>query len=215
MESRINAGHAIVEAIQEAAIKPGVVIQSSAVGYYGPCGDEVVTEDTPPGKDFQSRVCVAWEQSTAPVEAMGVRRAILRTSVVLTRQGGVLPIMSLPVKLFVGGPIGNGKQWFPWVHIADVVDSIRFLIQKQTASGAFNLSAPNPLTNRQFTKTLGRVLGRPIWFPVPGFAMKLVFGEMSTFLLDGQRELPKRLEEAGYNFHFPQAEAALRDLFNK
>ena len=212
LESRLNAGHALVQALETAQNKPRVVIQSSAVGYYGPCGDEKITEDTPPGDDFLARVAIEWEASTAPVEEMGVRRAIVRGGVVLSPDGGALPRLLLPFKFFAGGPLGGGQQWLPWIHIADEVAAIRFLIEHEAASGPFNLAAPNPLTNAHFGQVLGKVIGRPAVMPAPAFAMRMAFGEMSTVLLDGQRAVPRRLLDMGFNFRFPEAESALRDL---
>lgn len=212
LNSRLQASQAVVAAIKAAAKKPGVLIQSSAVGYYGPHGGEEITEEAKAGSDFLAKTCVAWEASTAEVEALGVRRVIIRTGVVLDKIGGALPQMMLPVKLFVGGPLGGGQQYFPWIHLADEVAAIRFLIDHKTASGVYNLSAPNPQTNAAFTKVLGKVLGRPTFMPTPGFAMKALFGEMSTLLLDGQRQLPKRLLSAGFKFKFAESEAALRDV---
>jgi len=211
-ESRINAGHAVVQAVEAARQKPRVVVQASAVGYYGPRGDEEVTEEASAGDDFLAQVCMAWEESTRPVEAMGVRRVIIRTGVVLSAAGGALPRMVLPFKLFVGGPLGNGRQWFPWIHITDQVSAIRFLIEQEGARGPFNLTAPHPLTNGEFCRILGRVLRRPAIMPTPAFALRLLFGEMATVLLDGQRAVPKRLLDMGFSFRFPEAEAALRDL---
>jgi uncharacterized protein (TIGR01777 family) len=212
-DSRLDAGRAVVEAVQAASNRPRVVIQASAVGYYGPHGDEEITEQTPPGNDFLAQaVVVEWEASTAPVEALGVRRAIIRTGVVLSEDGGALPRLMLPFKFFAGGRLGSGRQWFPWIHIADEVRAIRFLIDSQAASGPFNLSAPNPLTNAEFSRILGRVLGRPTLVPTPAPALRLLFGEMATVLLDGQRALPGRLLDLGFTFRFPEAEAALRDL---
>ncbi len=215
VESRVNAGRAVVEAIKLAAAnaKPGVLIQSSAVGYYGPHGDEELAEDAPAGSDFLARqVAVPWEESTAAVEALGVRRVLVRTGVVLSAEGGALPRMLLPFRFFIGGPLGNGRQWFPWIHLADEVAAIHFLIKNRQASGAFNLTAPNPLTNAAFGRVLGKVMGRPAFMPTPGFALRLLFGEMSTVLLDGQRAIPRRLLEAGFQFKFTDAEPALRDI---
>lgn len=213
LESRMDAGRAVVEAVQAATSKPSVVIQASAVGYYGPRGDEIVTEDTPPGSDFLAQVCVAWEASTEPVEQFGVRRAIVRTGVVLSTCGGALPRMALPFQFFVGGPVGNGRQYLPWIHIDDEVGAIRFLLEHENASGPFNLTAPSPVTNREFSKTLAKALKRPAWAPVPAFVLRLLFGEMATVLLDGQRAVPKRLQEAGYVFRFVELLPALQDLF--
>lgn len=214
LDSRVNAGHAITEAVTTAAQKPGVLIQSSAVGYYGPRGAEDVTEDTPPANDFLAEVCKQWEASTAPVEALGVRRCVIRTGVVFSTKGGVLPMLSLPFKLFVGGKIGKGDQQMPWIHIDDEIAAIKFLIDTPTASGVYNLSAPSPLTSAQMAKALGRALGRPSSFPTPGFPFRLAFGELGdVLLLKGQRAVPKHLQDDGFGFHYPEAEGALRDLF--
>ncbi len=212
-ESRIDAGHAVAAAVCAASDKPRVVIQSSAIGYYGLHGDEIVTEAAAPGNDLLSTVAADWEASTAEVETVGVRRAIVRTGVVLSRAGGVLSWLSLPFKFFVGGPLGSGRQWISWIHIADEVGAIRFLIEQESAHGAFNLTAPNPLTNRDFARVLAQVIKRPALVPTPGWAMKLALGEMAELLLlGGQRVLPQRLVQAGYSFQFPEAQSALQDL---
>jgi uncharacterized protein (TIGR01777 family) len=212
VQSRVRAGQAVVEAVKAAAVKPGVVIQSSGVGYYGPCGDELLTEEAAGGSDFLAGVVVAWEASTAPVEAMGVRRAIMRTGVVLSQKGGALPRMLLPFHFFVGGPLGSGRQWLSWIHIADQVAAVRFLIEQPQARGVFNSAAPNPLTNADFGRAIGRAMGRPAFMPAPGFALRLVLGEMATVVLDGQRAAPQRLLQLGFKFRFPDAESALRDV---
>ncbi len=211
-QSRLNAAQAVVEAIEAAANKPRVLIQASGVGYYGDRGDQRVTEQTPPGDDWLARFAVEWEASSQPVETWGVRRAMIRTGAVLSTRGGVLPLMALPFKLFVGGPVGSGRQYVPWIHIVDEVAAIRFLIDNQEAAGPFNLSAPNPLTNAQFSRTLARVLGRPAWIRVPGPILRLLLGEMASLVLEGQRAVPQRLLDIGFSFRFPDAEAALRDL---
>lgn len=212
-ESRINAGLAVMEAIKQATNKPKVLLQASAVGYYGPHGNELVTEETAMGNDFLAKVCHDWEASTVSATPMGVRRAVLRTGVVLSRQGGALPKMAMPFKFFAGGPVGNGKQWLPWIHIDDEVRAIQFLLNQAEASGPFNLSAPNPVTNKEFGQTLGKVMGRPALAPAPAIAMKTIFGEMATVLLDGQRAVPNRLQALGFTFTYPTLEEALRNLF--
>ena len=212
-ESRLKAGRAVVEAVKAASQKPLVVVQSSAVGYYGPRGTEEIDEDAGAGSDFLAGVARDWEGSTAGVDQLGVRRVIVRTGVVLSQQGGALPLMALPVKLFVGGPLAGGKQYLPWIHLDDEVAAIRFLIETSTAKGAYNLSAPQPVTDAEFTRVLGKVLGRPAFMPTPGFALKLVLGEMSTLVLDGQRQMPKRLLAAGFKFKFGDAASALRDIY--
>lgn len=212
-ESRIHAGLAIQKAIQQAAQKPKVLIQSSAVGYYGTHNDdELITEAAAPGKDFLAKVCFDWEMSTAPVSKMGVRRPVIRTGVVLSKEGGALPKMLLPFKFFAGGPIGSGKQWLPWIHITDQVRAIKFLLDHPSADGPFNLAAPNPVNNKQFGEILGAIMRRPAFMPTPGVAMKAIFGEMSTVLLDGQRAVPQRLEALGFAFTYPTLREALSDL---
>jgi uncharacterized protein (TIGR01777 family) len=215
-ESRVNAGQAVVEAIRAASARPKVLIQASAVGYYGvQNNDKVITEDHPPANDFLGRTCQAWEASTEAVEALGVRRAVIRSGVVFDMQGGALPRIVFPFRLFAGGPIGSGRQWFPWIHYCDEVEAIRFLIHNEAASGPFNLTAPNPVRSRELAKAIGKVLKRPALAPAPAFAFKTMFGEMSTVLLDGQQAVPKRLQELGYAFKFLQIEAALRDLLDQ
>ncbi|GIV65055.1 MAG: NAD-dependent dehydratase [Bellilinea sp.] len=213
--SRIQSGKALIEAMRQAVRKPGVLVQSSAVGYYGDGGEQVLDESSPPGKDFLAGLCVDWEDSTREAEFMGVRRIVLRTGVVLAEGADVLNRLLLPFRLFVGGPLGNGKQWLPWIHMADVVGAVDFLVENPNLAGVFNLSAPQPVQNATFGKTLARILRRPYWLPAPAFALKLLLGEMSKLVLEGQRAIPKRLIEAGYPFRFSEHEAALRDLLVK
>ena len=211
-DSRLNAGRAMLQALESATRKPRVVIQASAVGYYGLCGDEELNEESPPGKDFLAQLAIDWEASTAQIERLGVRRAIIRTGVILSPEGGAFPRLLLPFRLFVGGPLGSGRQWFPWIHIADEVGAIRFLLENESASGPFNLSAPHPVTNADFARMVGRQTKRPAFLPTPAFLLRLLFGEMATVLLDGQRAFPGRLMLMGYNFRFPEAAGALQDL---
>ncbi len=212
LKSRLDAGAAVVEAVTAAAIRPGVVIQSSGVGIYGPLGDAPVTEDRQPGADFLARLAVQWEASTAAVEGLGVRRAVARTGVVLSKAGGALTRMTLPFKLFAGGWFGSGRPYLSWIHMADEVAALRFLIETPRATGAFNLTAPQPLTGRAFGQAIGRALGRPAYLPAPAFALRLAFGEVATTVLDGQRAVPQRLLDLGFRFRFPDAEPALLDL---
>lgn len=212
-QSRINAGKAVMEAITTASAKPRVLIQSSAVGYYGTqTGDAQVTESFSPGGDFLSKVCFDWEASTAPAGKQGVRRAVIRTGVVLSNDGGAFPKQVMPFKFFAGGPVGSGKQWYPWIHIDDQVRAIQFLIANEEAEGPFNLSAPNPVINKEFGKLIGEVLGRPSLMPAPGFAMQTVLGEMAMILLEGQRAVPQRLLELGFKFKYETALVALKSL---
>lgn len=214
LQSRLRAGTALVEAIRAAKQKPAVLVQSSAVGYYGTHGDQDITEDHAAGNDFLADVCKQWEASTAEVEKMGVRRPVARTGIVMTTKGGVLPLMSLPVKLFVGGPIGSGKQQMPWIHLHDEVAALRWLMDTPTATGAYNLSAPNPLSNAALTKAMAKALGRPAFFPTPAFAFQLAFGELAVLLVEGQRAVPSRLLKEGFTFKYTDAEVAFRDLFS-
>ncbi|MGD1992940.1 MAG: TIGR01777 family oxidoreductase [Anaerolineae bacterium] len=211
-ESRLNAGQALVEAVSAAQIKPRVLVQSSGISYYGPRGDQLVTEALGPGDDYLGRTAVEWEASTAAVEEMGVRRPVLRTGLVLSAEGGILPVWALPFRLFLGASLGRGDQGVAWIHMVDEVRAIRFLMESEDAHGPFNLVAPNPATNAEFSRRLAKILRRPCFFRVPAFALRLALGEMSTLVLEGQRAVPHRLQELGFIFHFPELEAALRDL---
>ena len=215
LESRVNAGKAVTEAVAKATKKPGVVIQASAIGYYPASDHDRYTEDHSPGNDFQANVLKQYEASTASIEEMGVRRVTIRSGVVLSLAGGAFVPQVLPFKMFVGGPLGSGKQGYSWIHIADEIAAIRYLIENQAARGAFNVTSPFPLSNMEFGRVLGKVMGRPSFFPVPAFALKLAFGEVSSILLEGRVVLPKRLQELGFNFRFPDAESAVRDLLGK
>lgn len=212
LSSRLNAGKAVMAAIEQAANRPPVLVQASAVGYYGPRNDEIVTESSSPGGDFLARVCFEWEASTAVAANYGIRRPVIRTGVVLSNDGGALPKLVLPFRLFAGGSIGSGRQWYAWIHIADQVGAILYLLNHASATGPFNLTAPEPLPNKQLAQVIGRVMGRPAIFPAPGLAVRTLFGEMATVVLDGQRAVPHKLQELGYTFQYPTAEAALSDL---
>jgi uncharacterized protein len=211
-DSRRFSAAACVEAIRLARKKPEVLIQASAIGYYGVHGDEMLTEEAAAGDDFAAQVCVAWEASSADAEAMGVRRAVIRSGLVLDRREGVLTRLALPFRLFAGGPLGDGRQWMSWVHIDDEVGAIRHLMNDKSATGAFNLTAPNPVQNREFARVLGKVMGRPAFVPAPAFAFRLAFGEVATLVVDGQRVIPGKLQEAGFQFKFESLEPALKDV---
>lgn len=215
LESRLDAGKALVEAVEKVKTKPQVVIQSSGIGYYGDSGDEIVDETSPPGSGFLVEVAKEWEKTTQEVESMGVRHVVIRTGVVLGAEGGFLSRIILPYRFFLGGHMGSGKQWIPWIHMDDEAKAIRFLMEKEGLQGAFNLTAPNPLTSRDFSKVLGRVMKKPAWLAIPGFVLRLFFGEMaSELILSGQRALPKRLLESGYQFIYPELEPALREILD-
>ncbi|MDT8305228.1 MAG: TIGR01777 family oxidoreductase [Anaerolineae bacterium] len=214
-QSRLEAGHAVLDAVRRVANKPDVVIQSSAVGYYGTHENGEITEEYPSGDDFLASVARDWEAGTAPVEEHGVRRAIARMGMVLSTEGGSFPRLLLPYRLFVGGPYGSGKQWWSWIHLQDTVRAIRFLIEHPEAHGPFNVVAPEPVQNQTFGRTLGKVLKRPHYLPVPGFALRGVLGEVADVVLKGQRVVPRQLQELGFEFEFPTLEEALRDILGK
>ena len=188
---------------------PSVMVSGSAMGYYGDQGDKVVDESTPPHDEFAHRLCAQWEAAAKPVEAMGIRLAILRIGLVLEAGGGTLQKMLPPFKLGVGGRFGDGTQFMPWIHRDDLVAAIIYLINQPALSGAFNGSAPHPVTNAEFTQTLAKQLHRPAMFPVPAFVLKAGFGEMSQLLLTGADMRPERLREAGFEFQYPTLSKAL------
>lgn len=208
-QSRVDTTRALVSAVARANEKPRFLINGSAVGYYGPRGDETVTEDAGPGGDFLAQTCREWEAEASKAEAYGLRVVTLRTGVVLGRNGGALAKMVPPFKLFVGGPLGSGRQWMSWIHLDDEVGLILALMEHASARGAFNAAAPNPVTMREFCQSLGRVLNRPCWAPVPAFALRLLLGEMADMLLTGQRVLPAAAQKLGYTFRYPTLYEAL------
>ncbi|MGW8225858.1 MAG: TIGR01777 family oxidoreductase [Anaerolineales bacterium] len=211
-DSRILSGKALVEAIDSAEMKPEVFVQSSAVGYYGFHEDEILDESSPPGDDFFAE-WKEWEKVSEPVEEMGVRRVIIRSGIYFsTRRGSALNRLVLPFKLFVGGPIGDGRQYFSWIHEVDETRALRFLIEHKEAQGPFNLTAPNPATDAEVGKTIAKVLNRPYYLPAPEFAFHLAFGEVGSLVTKGQRVMPQRLLDHGFEFQFPELEPALQDL---
>lgn len=213
VESRLGAGRAMVEAVGQAVVKPQVFIQASGVGYYGAQGDAPLDESAKPGQGFLSELAVRWEKSTAAVESMGVRRAVIRTGLVLGKSGGLLPRMLPPFKMFLGGPLGSGKQGFPWIHLEDEVKAIVFLLENPAARGPFNLTAPESVSNAQFSQALAKALKRPCGLVLPAFILRLALGEMADeLLLTGCRAFPKRLLELGYMFEHPKLAAALKQL---
>jgi uncharacterized protein len=190
--------------------RPGVLVSQSAVGFYGARGDEPVDESEPAGDDFLARVVSAWEAEARKAEELGVRVVTTRTGVVLSQTGGALEKMLPPFRLGVGGPVAGGRQYVPWVHLDDVVGAMLFCLDNEVASGPINVSAPEPVTNKELSKALGRVLRRPAIAPVPAVAVKLLYGEMAMVVVTGQRAVPNRLTELGYEFRKPELEAALR-----
>jgi uncharacterized protein (TIGR01777 family) len=210
--SRIDSTRALVNAIAKAKVKPKFLVNASAVGYYGAHGDELVTETTPPGSDFLSRLCADWENEALKAEAHGVRVARIRTGIVLGKGRGALAKMVPPFKMFAGGPLGSGKQYMPWIHIEDEIGLLLFLIENEKARGAFNATAPNPVRMEEFAKALGEVLNRPSWISVPPSALALITGEMADMLLTGQNAIPEAATKLGYTFKYPMIGAALQSL---
>ena len=210
-ESRTHTTRGIVDALA-AERAPGVLVNGSAVGYYGPT-DETVDESAPPGSDFLADTCIAWEREALRAAEHGVRVVLVRTGIVLARDAGALPQMALPVKLFVGGPIGGGRHWIPWIHIDDEVGLLLLALDRETLSGPMNASAPEPARQRDFVKALGAALGRPAVLPTPAFPLRIAMGEMATLALDGQRAVPAAALEAGYEYVHPDLEAALGAIY--
>ena len=214
LDSRVLATRSLVAAINQSTKPPAVFVSGSAVGYYGPLGDEVVTEEHGAGADFLAEVCKRWEAEAAGVTAPSTRVVVVRTGLVLARYGGALPKMLAPFWFGAGGPIGSGRQYWPWIHIDDWVALARWTIAAPSSSGPFNATAPNPETNAGFSQALGRAMHRPSFMPAPAFAMRLILGEMAdALLLSGQRAVPANAERAGYRFKFARLDDALRDIF--
>lgn len=213
--SRIQATKAVVAAIAKAKSPPGVLVNASAVGYYGdvPVGD--VPETHPKGSGFLADLCEAWERAARTAEEHGVRVVSLRIGVALGRGGGAVDKMLPPFKLFAGGPLGSGRQWFPWVHRDDVAGVVSYAISDASLSGPVNVAAPEPATMKEFCAAFGRALGRPSWAPVPAFVLRLMLGEMAGMLLTGQRAVPARLAAAGYRFRHPALAGALEAVFRE
>lgn len=212
-ESRLLATRNLVAEIEglPLAKRPGVLVSQSATGYYGPRGEEELDETAAPGHGFLASVVKEWEAEARVAERASLRVAVTRTGVVLTARGGALPKMLPPFKAGVGGPVAGGRQYLPWVHLDDVVGAILFAVDNDSARGPLNVTAPAPVTNKVFSKALGHVLRRPAVLPVPGLAVKLLFGEMAEIVLTGQRAVPRRLQELDYKFRQPDLEPALAD----
>jgi uncharacterized protein (TIGR01777 family) len=216
-DSRVLGTRNLVAAMGELpeAERPGVLVSQSATGRYGARGDEPVDESAPAARDFLAGVVAEWEAAASKAEGLGVRVVTTRTGVVLSRSGGALAKMLPPFKLGVGGPVAGGRQYVPWVHLDDVAGAMAFCARSAGASGPVNLTAPEPVTNKEFSEALGRVLGRPAVAPVPGLAVRLLYGEMAMIVTTGVRALPARLGQLGYEFRRPDLEQALRDATAK
>lgn len=239
-DSRVIGTRGIVNAMRKANIKPKVFVCGTAIGYYGPRDATELDETASPGNDFLAEVVQEWEAEASKAEQLGIRTVLVRTGVVigsakrglglpinlrgasLKRPGlvldfenGALPLMALPFRLFAGGPIGSGDQWFPWIHLEDEVNLIMLALENEQVRGPLNATAPAPVTNKEFSKALGNVMNRPSWLPVPAFALKIMLGEIADMLTKGQRVVPRKAQELGYQFKYPTVDAALRNLFNK
>jgi uncharacterized protein (TIGR01777 family) len=212
-ESRVKGTQNVSEALRrQTAGRPRTLVNASAIGYYGPHGDEELTEDSPPGDDFLARLCIDWEKAARAVEAAGVRCVTVRVGVVLDKEGGALAALLTPFKLGAGGPVGGGKQWMSWVHHEDMTGLFLVALDHSAAAGPLNGTAPGPVTNREFGRALGRALHRPAFLPMPGFALRMLVGEAAELVLTGQRVLPKRTQQLGYVFKYPAIDAALREI---
>ena len=216
LESRVQATRSLVAAVRAAATPPPIFVSGSAVGYYGPLGDELATEDTPPGSDFLARVRVQWEAAATAAASARTRLVCIRTGIVLEKDGGALPQMLPPFKVGAGGPVGSGRQYWPWIHRDDWIALLRWAIQTPEAAGALNATAPNPVTNADFARALGRAMRRPAFMPAPAFALRLMLGEMAdALLLSGQRAVPAKAERLGFAFRYPQVDQALGAIFGR
>ncbi len=215
-DSRVKSTENVVQALgkhpRTQAGQPKVLVNASAIGYYGPTGDEELTEDSPPGNDTLARVCVEWENAARRAETHGVRVALVRVGVVLDGEGGALPKMLTPFKLFVGGKVGSGKQYVSWIHRDDMVGLLILVLDNASATGPINGTAPNPVTNTELSKAIGCALHRPSFMPTPAFGLRVMLGEVAEVVTTGQRVLPKRALALGFTFKFPSIDAALTDI---
>jgi uncharacterized protein (TIGR01777 family) len=215
-DSRVHATQNLVQALARkpgnGAGQPRMLINASAIGYYGAHEDEELTEESPPGDDFLARLCVEWEQAARQAEALGIRVAIVRIGVVLDKEGGALRRLLTPFQVGMGGPAGSGKQWISWIHHADLAGILLFALDNVALRGPINAMAPEPVTNKDFAQAVGRALGRPAFISTPAFALRMMLGEVADVVLTGQRVLPKRTLALGYTFKFPTLDKALADV---
>jgi len=214
--SRIDTTRALVTALAKMNARPRVLVSASATGFYGNRGDEVLTEESQSGTDFVSAMAKEWETEALKAEAIGIRVVLARFGIVLAREGGALPKMMFPFRLFAGGKIGTGQQWMSWIAAEDAIEILRFTLENGEVRGPINLISPQPVRNAEFTKTLASVMHRPAFFAAPAFALRLALGEMANaLLLSSQRVLPQRLERFGYAFHQPDLSAALKNVLGQ
>jgi len=214
LDSRIHATRRLAGAIARAARPPSVFASGSAVGYYGPLGDELAVETTPAGSDFLAQVCQQWEAEANRAASPRTRVVCIRTGLALERDGGALPQMLPPFKFGAGGPVGSGRQYWPWIHRTDWIDLVRWAIRTEAAAGPLNATAPNPVRNAEFARALGRALHRPSFMPAPAFALRLMLGEMADVLLSGQRAVPATAETLGFSFKYARLDDALAAIFH-
>lgn len=212
-DSRIQTTRNIVDALPEG--KGISLISTSALGFYGDRGDDLLKESEPVGSDFLAKVCRDWETEALKARTKGSKVAIARFAVVLDKHGGALKMMLPPFRLFVGGPLGSGNQWFPWIHLQDLIQALWFLLEQEDPSGTYNFCAPTPITNREMSRSIGRALHRPSIFRVPAFAIRMVIGELGSMVLFSQRGEPQNLLKAGFNFGYPTFESALNEIVGK
>ena len=214
-DSRVHLTQRLVEAISQRSSKPSILISASGIGYYGPSDDRVLSETAPRGQGFLADLCLAWENEARRAAEFGTRVVLLRTGMVLELDGGALPKMLLPFRLYLGGPITPGTQWVSWIHRSDHVGLIEWAVTTPSVSGPINAVAPEPERMQAFCATLGRVLNRPSWLPVPGTALRLGLGELSTLMTTGQRVSPEKALTSGYVFHYPTLEVALQTILKR
>lgn len=215
VNSRVDSTRVIVSAIKKAQSKPKVLINASAVGYYGHVEEDNVTESYKAGNDFLAETAKKWEIEAVNAENLGLRVVRMRSGIVLAKHGGVFRRLIIPFRFFIGGTFGSGKQWFPWVHLQDEINAFIFSLENEKVNGAVNVSAPQIVRMKEFCKALGKAMKRPSIIPVPSFALKIALGEMSDLLLKGQKVIPEKLLENGYKFLFPEVEAALNNILQE
>ncbi|MFW6019788.1 MAG: TIGR01777 family oxidoreductase [Bacteroidales bacterium] len=216
INSRLNSVNAIAAGIENATDKPQVVIQASANGYYGQDPEYTFTEQDGHGTGFLADTTKKWEEAAQKIKAGGIRMPLLRTGIVLSKDGGALPELLKPFQFYAGGFIGSGQQWMSWIHITDHIQAVKFLLEKQSADGPYNLTAPKPVKMKTLIKTTGQILNKPVWTRVPGFALKTFMGSMADeMLLNGTKAMPEKLQQQGFQFNFPDIEVALQDILKK
>jgi hypothetical protein len=213
VDSRVVPAEALTTAIEKTAHRPRIFLQISGINRYGLRGEGVADESDRPADDFLAQLTVQWEAAAGRLDGLGLRVVVARSAVVLDASAGLFPLMALPVRLMVGGPLGNGRQAVPWIHIQDEIRAFSFLLENESASGAFNLIAPQPASNAEFMRSVARTLHRPYWLRTPAFLLRMALGEMSDLVLEGRYSHPRRLGELGFQFRFPTLDAALADLF--